>query len=475
MNEQSGDITEQAPTTMDGSPDEVIRDERDQLDADYVATVEAAIAAEDSAALTGLTDGLHATSIADLLTALDAAERLAFVQLLGEEFDFVSLTEVDEAIRLSIVDALPNPEIADRITELDSDDAVFILEDMDQADRQEILDEMPDPDSVALQRSLDYPEDSAGRMMRVEYIARPPFWTVGQTIDYMREEEDLPNEFYEIFVVDPGHKPVGTVPLDKILRTKRPVLIEDIMTEAPQLVQVTDDQEEVARIFERFDLLSVAVVDEFDRLAGVITVDDIVDVIHEEADEDMKRLAGVGDEEISDSVFATMRSRFTWLFVNLFTALFASAVIKMFDGTIEQMVALAVLMPIVTSLGGNAGTQTMTVAVRALAVKNIDSFNFSRVLTREASVALLNGAALASIVGLVSALWFESLQLGGVIFAALIINLLFAGIFGFLIPIGLAKAKIDPAVASSVFVTMVTDVVGFFAFLGLAAWWFGIF
>jgi magnesium transporter len=290
----------------------------------------------------------------------------------------------------------------------------------------------------------------------------------------MRETIDLPDEFNQIFVIDPAHRLLGSVSLDTLLRSRRPTKITEIMDETRHYVTAEEDQEEVSRLFERYDLLSAAVVDESERLVGVLTIDDIVDVIHEEAEEDIKRLGGVGDEEITDTVIETVQSRFTWLAVNLLTAILASWVIALFDSTIEQMVALAVLMPIVASMGGNAATQTMTVAVRALATQEIDSFNMMRVVSREVLVALLNGAAFAVLVGVIAGFWFENFDLGLVIGAALIINLFFAGLSGILIPLGLDKLGADPAVASSVFITTVTDVVGFFAFLGLAAWWFGL-
>jgi magnesium transporter len=310
--------------------------------------------------------------------------------------------------------------------------------------------------------------------MTNRFIAVPPFWTVGQTIDFMRENDRLPDEFTELYVVDPRFNFLGTVALDRLLRTKRPVTIGDIMGEVAHSVDAEDDQEDVARVFERYNLLSVGVVDESDRLVGVITIDDIVDIIEEEADEDIKRLAGVGDEEITDSFLFAVRSRFVWLLLNLATAILASFVISLFDATIQEMVALAVLMPIVASMGGNAGTQTMTVAVRALATREIETIDTTTLVSREVLVGLANGIVFAVIIGVVAFFWFGSSQLGGVIAVAMVINLVSAGLAGIAIPLSLDRAGIDPAIASSVFVTTVTDVVGFFAFLGLAAWWFGL-
>jgi magnesium transporter len=418
---------------------------------------------------------LHEAELGDLIEALDSSSRASLVRLAGDDFDLTALTEVDEAVRLEIIDALPNAKIAEAVQELDSDDAVYILEDMEAEDQEEVLAALPFEERLRIRRALDYPEESAGRRMQTEFIAVPPFWSVGQTIDYMREDKDLPDRFHEIFVVSPHFELLGSVDLDRILRTGRKARIREIMNETRHAIPADTDQEEAALLFERYDLLSAAVVDEANRLVGVLTIDDVVDVIQQEADEDMKRMAGVGDEELSDSVWEIARSRFVWLFVNLLTAILASAVIGLFDATIEQMVALAVLMPIVASMGGNAGTQTMTVAVRALAMRDIDAYNAMRIVTRELLVGLLNGLAFAVIIGIVAAVWFSSPHIGGIIAVAMIFNMICAALAGILIPMLLDRWEIDPAIASSVFVTTVTDVVGFFAFLGLAAWWFGIF
>ena len=359
--------------------------------------------------------------------------------------------------------------------ELDADDAVYILEDLDQDERAEILDKLPALERLALQRALDYPADSAGRRMQTEFIAVPPFWTVGQTIDFMRETEEIPERFYEIFVVDPTHRLIGTVPLDTLLRTKRPMTIEAIMSDDPDVVRATDDQEDVARVFQRYNLVSMAVTDEAGRLVGVIMVDDIVDVIEEEADEDLKALGGVkSDEELSDTVLDTARSRFPWLLANTVTALCAATVIRAFEGSLEKMVALAVLMPIVASMGGNAGTQTMTVTVRALATREISRGNAWRIIRREMMVGVLNGLAFGLILGVVAATWFGVRDLGVVIGLALLCVLSTAALGGILIPLALSRMGVDPAVSSGPFVTTTTDIVGFFAFLGIATLWFGL-
>lgn len=451
------------------------RDDDGSLSTSYVQRIERALELGRITAIIVEMHPLHEADLADILEALPEARRLQLVRELGESFDFATLTELDETDRRTILDDMTTEQVVEGVRDLDHDDAVYILEDLEEPEQQEILANMPDFERLALAKALDYPDESAGRMMRTDFIAVPPFWTVGQTIDYMRDAEDLPDEFYEIFVVDPTFRLSGTIALDKILRTKRPVKIGDIVSENHVTVHAADDQEEAALLFERYDLLSAAVVDDSERLVGVLMIDDIVDVIHEEADEDIKRLAGIGDETLSDRVWRAVKSRFTWLGVNLATAVLASIVIGLFDATIEQMVAVAVLMPIVASMGGNAGTQTMTVAVRALATNEIDNFNVRRIILREVMVGLINGFVFAVVIAVVAYLWFGNGSLSVVIAVAMVINMISAALAGILIPIGLDKIKIDPAIASTAFVTTVTDIVGFFAFLGLAAWWFGLF
>jgi len=438
----------------------------------FLTRIETAIAGRDAPALKREVDDLHQSELGDLLEALHPDQRRALVELLGADFDFSALTEVDEAIRLDIVENLPNAQIAQAVQELDSDDAVYILEDLDEEDQDEILSQLPFTERIRLRRSLDYPEETAGRRMQTEFVAVPPFWTVGQTIDYMREDKNLPDRFSQIFVIDPTFKLVGAVDLDQVLRSRRNVKVEEIMYETRHAIPATMDQEEAAREFEQYDLLSAAVVDENERLVGVLTIDDVVDVIQQEAEEDLLRMGGVGDEELSDNIFSTSRSRVPWLLINLFTAFLAASVIGLFDRTIEHIVALAVLMPIVAGMGGNAGSQTMTVTVRALATKDLDIYNAGRIIRREMGVGFINGIVFAILIGCVAATWFHDPNLGGIIAAAMIINMFVAALAGILIPLLLDRFKIDPAVASAVFVTTVTDVVGFFAFLGLATWWF---
>jgi magnesium transporter len=450
-----------------------LHDAQGRVRADFVEAVSEAVERGDLAALRDLVEDLHQSDMGALIEALDHDLRARFVELLGAEFDFTALTEVDDTVRDEILEELPSATVAQGVRDLDSDDAVAILQDLDKQDQDEILDHLPASERLALARSLDYPENSAGRRMQTDYIAVPPVWTVGHAIDYMRETEDLPERFYEIYVIDAELRLLGAVALDRLLRTKRPVPILDLLDEEHWSVHATDDQEEVARLFERYDLVSVPVVDADGRLVGVITIDDIVDVIEEEADEDLKALGGVkGDEELSDSFWVIAKGRFNWLLVNLATAFLASSVLGAFEGQLQQMVALAVLAPIVASQGGNAATQTMTVAVRALATRELGVSNAWRVVRREFLAGLVNGLAFAVIAGLAAAVWFRTADIGLVIGLAMICNLVAGALGGILIPLALSRLKADPAVSSGVFVTTVTDVVGFFAFLGIATLWF---
>ena len=451
------------------------RDEDGALRADYVERVVKALDAGDAAALRELVGELHEADAGAVIEALDPELRPRLIALMGADFDFTALTQVDDTIREEILEELPPETVAEGVRDLDSDDAVTILEDLPKEDQAEILDQLPPVERVALKRSLDYPEDSAGRRMQDEFIAVGPDWTVGQTIDYMRETPDLPDRFWEIYVVGADRRLTGVVALDRLLRTKRPVPVHDLFDEDLRPVQATDDQEEVARLFERYDLVSAPVVDGDGRLVGVITFDDIVDVIEEEAEEDIKALGGVrGEEELSDSVWTIAKSRFPWLFANLLTALISAWVISNFEGAIAKMVALAVLMPIVASMGGNAGTQTMTVTVRALATRELSSVNALRIVRRELLVGLFNGLAFAVIMGTVAMFWFNVTDLGLVMGLAMVTVLAAAALGGILIPLVLTRFGVDPAVSSGPFVTTITDVVGFLSFLGIATLWFGL-
>lgn len=448
-----------------------IHDDNSALTPEFVSAISEAIDERDAKQLRKLVRPMHGADIADLIEFLRPAERPIFVELQGRTFNPEALPELDETVRDDLVDALPNRMLATAVRKLDTDDAVYLLEDLDEADQKDILAKVPKLEREAVRRSLDYNERSAGRLMQSEFVAVPPFWSVGQTIDYMRTEDDLPNSFVEIFVVNPLFHLSGTVPVSRLLRTTRDVLIEELMDNDQTIFNVDDDREDVAYKFEQYNLISAAVVDGNQRLVGMVTIDDVVDVIREATEEDMARMAGLGDEEITDTVVRTTRARFVWLFVNLMTAVLASWVISLFDATIQQMVALAVLMPIVASMGGNAGTQTMTVAVRSIATRDLGAVNAFRVVGREAAVGVFNGIMFALIMGTFTVFWFDNAQLAYVIGAAMIMNLIVAALAGILIPLALDHLEIDPAVASSVFVTTVTDVVGFFAFLGLAAIW----
>jgi magnesium transporter len=400
---------------------------------------------------------------------------LRLVELLGIDFDFTALTEVDDTVREEILDELAPETVAEGVRDLDSNDAVAILGDLPKEDQAEILEQLPVRERAALARGLDYPEDSAGRRMQTEFIAVSQQWNVGQAIDYLRETRELPERFYEFYVVDSSSHFLGAVPLSRLLRSKRPVPISDLMESDRPLVRADQDQEEVARLFQRYNWVAAPVVNVANRMVGVITFDDVADVIQEEAEEDIKALGGVsGDEELSDSVWTIARGRFNWLLVNLATAFLASSILGLFQGQLQKMVALAVLAPIVASQGGNATTQTMTVAVRALATHDLSDANAWRVIKREVMVGLLNGLAFAIITGVVAYIWFEVPGLGLVIGLAMICNLVAAALGGILIPLGLARLRIDPAVASSPFVTTVTDIVGFFSFLSIATLWFGL-
>lgn len=412
---------------------------------------------------------LHYTDVADLLERLTSDERRKVVELVRARFDPEVLPELDEAVRAEVIEVLGPEETAQAVTELDSDDALELIEELDDKVQQQVLDAIPEADRAIIEQSLSFGEDSAGRLMQRELVAVPMLWTVGETIDHLREDRDLPDDFYDIFVVDPAHRPVGAVTLNRLLRSRRPVRISDIMDDDLKTIPLALDQEEVAQIFRQHDLTSAPVIDDAGRLLGSITIDDVVDVIDEEFEEDFMRLGGVKEDDLYRAALTTTRARFTWLLINLATAVCASLVIAAFAGTIEQIVALAVLMPIVASMGGNAGTQTLTVAVRAIATKELTTTNAMRIVWKEVMVGGANGLMFALLAGVVAGVWFQSLDLGIVIGAAMIINMLVAGLSGILIPIVLDRSGIDPAVASSVILTTVTDVVGFFAFLGLAA------
>ncbi len=415
-----------------------------------------------------LTAELHEADLADLLENLDRDERPQLIKALGGDFDLEVLTYLDDSVREEVVEALEPKHIASSLSDLNSDDAVDIIEDLDEEAQQRVLAALPQAERVVLEESLSFPEDSAGRIMQRELLAVPSSWTVGETIDYMRASKDLPDDFYDLYIVDPKHQPIGFVPLSRAMRTRRPVLLTDIMNEDMRTIPIHMDQEEVAYVFRQYGLVSAPVVDSAGRLVGVVTVDDVVHIIDEEAEEDLLKLAGVQETDLYSAVLDTTKSRFTWLLVNLFTAVAASLVIGLFEGTLQQIVALAVLMPIVASMGGNAGTQTLTVAVRAIAMRDLSSGNALRFVGKEMLVGLANGLMFAVVAGAVAWYWFDTPMIGVIIGVAMVINLVVAALSGALVPLGLEKVGVDPAVASSVVLTTVTDVIGFFAFLGLA-------
>ncbi|MBT6119570.1 MAG: magnesium transporter [Rhodospirillaceae bacterium] len=443
-----------------GLPEGLVRQVLDALDENDTARIEE------------LVQPLHYADTADLLEQLGHGDRRLVVAILKPMLDPASIAELDEAVRGEVLDLLDTEEVASVITELDSDDAVELIADLEPEAQQELLSAVSASERVMLEQGLAYPEDSAGRMMQRDVVAVPSYWTVGEVIDHLRSAEELPDDFYDLFVVDPKYRPIGTIPLSRVLRTVRSVPVGEIMETDRELrtVPAATDQEEVAHLFRQQNLISAPVVDSDGRLTGVITVDDVVDVIDEEHEEDLMRLAGVSEADTFRAVIDTTQKRFAWLLVNLGTAILASLVIGAFAETIEQAVALAVLMPIVASMGGNAGTQTLTVAVRALAMKELTPANATRVIIKEVIVGGINGILFAVIAAAVAGLWFQDLNLALVMAIAMVVTMVVAGLAGTAIPLGLALRGIDPAVASAVFLTTVTDVVGFFAFLGLASW-----
>ncbi|WP_095590389.1 magnesium transporter [Actibacterium ureilyticum] len=439
------------------------------LDAGTFAAIRMAVAAGDGDRLGELLEPLHAADIADLLEQVDSSHRREILFLGARFFDGEVLSELDESIRDEVIEFLPRDVLADAVRALESDDVVDLVEDLDETHQTAVLDALEDTDRVAVEQALTYPEFSAGRLMQREVVAAPEHWTVGDAIDHLRSNKKaLPEEFYHIFVVDPRMKPVGYVSLGKLLSAKRSVPLTRIFEANFLTIPVLQSESEVAYAFNQYHLISAPVVDDDGRLIGMVTIDDAMAVLDEEHEEDILRLAGVGESSLSDRVIETTRQRLPWLAVNLVTAILASMVIAQFEDTIAQFVALAVLMPIVASMGGNAGTQSLTVAVRALATKDLTGSNVWRVVRREAMVGLVNGVIFAVVMGIVGALWFGPVMLGVVIAVAMVVNLVIAGLAGILIPVALERAGVDPALASGAFVTTVTDVVGFFAFLGLA-------
>jgi magnesium transporter len=441
------------------------------LDASLYDDVLDAIGARNPERIAALFEPLHPADIADLLEQMSHSERASLLLFWSEGIDGEVLSELDEGIREDVIDLLPDSVLAEAVRDMESDDVVDLLEDVEDAGQQAaILGALDVADRAAVEEALTYPEYSAGRLMQREVVRVPEFWSVGDAIDFLRAEStELPDQFYHLILVDPRMKPVGNVTLGRLLSTQRRVALRDIVEDTFVLIPVSQPEADVAYAFNQYHLISAPVVDDDGRLVGVITIDDAMIVLEDEAEEDILRLAGVGEGSLSDRIFATTKRRFPWLFVNLVTAILASLVIAQFEATITQFVALAVLMPIVASMGGNAGTQSLTVAVRAIATRDLTGSNLMRVVLREAGVGLVNGVVFAVVMGIVGVVWFGSPALGLVIGVAMVINLVIAGLAGILIPVALDRLEIDPALASGAFVTTVTDVVGFFAFLGLAA------
>ena len=427
---------------------------------------------EDIAFLDKSLKELHPADSADIIENLTLENRSKLIELEGFNIDPEIFVELNESVQAEIFLLLSTDSIASLLKKLESDNALKILENLDKQKKETVLNKLPPKDRFILEEGLSYPEDTAARIMQREFTAIPSNWLVGQTIDYLRESKDLPEDFLEIFIVDSDFKPIGTVPSSKVLRASRDSKMSSIMSETQVLIPVNMDKEEVGHTFENYNLNSAGVVNKNNKLVGMITSDDILTVVKEEAEEDVLRLAGVGDEEITDSVLKKTKRRFNWLLLNLFTALLATWVISIFGATIEQMVALAFLMPIVASMGGNAGMQTLAVTIRALATKELSSDNFGKIISKEFVIGILNGIIFAVITGLIVQLWFKDMNLSILISISMILNMIVAGLFAILIPVTLKKFNIDPALASSVFVTTITDVIGFLSFLGLGAYFF---
>jgi magnesium transporter len=462
MMSNTGQISTQSPAI------ETQLDEDDHLKTGFVRSVLAAVEAGDAEGARALVSPLHPADIADLFELTPADQRRSLATALADVLDGDVIAEMNDYVREELIDALDASQVANIAAELDTDDAVAIIEDMEEDDQRAVLRALAPDDRAAIEEALSYPEESAGRLMQRELVALPEHWSVGQVIDFLRENPDLTTDFWEIFIVDPAHKPIGTCQLSWVLRTPRTVAMTDVMKREQTLIPVDMDQEEVALRFQKYGLISAAVIDTAGRLVGMITVDDIVHVIQEEAGEDILKLSGAGEGDINEPVFESYKARVRWLLINLVTALIAFSIIRRFESTIQGMSALAALMPIVAGVGGNAGTQTMAVAVRALATNQLTRSNTWRTITREIRVALLNGITVAFVIGLGVSLFYANPRLGAVIASAIMTNIMVAGMAGVLVPVALDRMDIDPAVSSSIFVTMITDSMGFLAFLGLA-------
>ena len=453
---------------QDDAPNQVM-DEETRLRPEFVDRVLDAVDAGDDETARKLVAPLHPADVADLIELAARDEREGLVKALAGIVSPDVLAEMNEFVRDDLLDELEPQQVADIAGQLETDDAVALIEDLDRDEQQAVLSAMEPDDRAAVEEALSYPEDSAGRLMQRDLCAVPEHWKVGQIIDYLRSTEDLPTDFWEVFVVNTRHHPVGTCKLSTILRTPRNTPVADVMAREQMLIPVDMDQEDVALRFQKYALVSAAVVDSDGRLVGMITVDDVVHIIQEEAGEDVLLLSGAGEGDINEPVRLTVRRRLFWLVINLGTAILAASVVSLFQGEIGKYAVLAVLMPIVAGMGGNAGTQTLAVAVRAIATNQLTESNTLRAFGRELTIALANGLSLGVLIGIGVTLIFGNPLLGAVMGAAMVINNLAAGLGGIFVPVTLDRVGIDPAVSSAVFVTTITDVTGFFSFLGLAA------
>ena len=443
-----------------------------EFNKEFIKVVTDKIASNDAEFISNSFREMHPSDAADIIEHLNESDRENLIKLNNFKIDPQVFVELNEAVQTEIIKYLSKDSIVYILKNLESDDSIKIIENLSEENKNDILRSLPPKDRFVLLESLSYPEDSAARIMQREFTAIPSNWSVGQTIDYLRENKDLPEEFLEIFVVDNEFQPIGTVPSSKVLRTSRDTKMITIMNESQLSIPVDMDREEVGHLFENYNLNSACVVDKNNKLVGMITSDDVLTVLKEEAEEDALRLAGVGDEEITDGVFKKTKRRFNWLLLNLFTAFLATWVISIFGATIEQMVALAFLMPIVASMGGNAGMQTLAVTIRTIATNELTKNNFTQNIVKEFSIGILNGIIFAIISAIIVQLWFNDIQLSLIISISMVLNMIVAGLFGILVPISLKRFNIDPAIASSVFVTTITDVIGFLSFLGIGAYFF---
>ena len=442
-----------------------------EIGADLIAAVLSAVDGKDQPALLALLEPMHSADIADLIEQIDAGQRLGFFTLWGATIDAKVFVELEDSISVELLQALPSDLIADGLNQLQTDDLVYLTEEMPESDQDRILASLQKPEDIrAIRDALQYPEGTAGRLMQRELVKAPPNWSVGDVIDYLRGSEKLPKRFYDIMIVNKKGQPIGKVPLHSLTSNTRDILLEDLMDDSFHTITARQSQEDTAYAFNQYNMMSAPVVNRHNHLIGIITMDDAMEALSEQTEQDIKLLAGLGDENLTDTIISTTRLRFPWLGVNLITAILASLVIAQFADVIEAIVALAVLMPIIASMGGNAGTQTLTIAVRALATKDLTAANALRIIRREVMVGLLNGLIFAVIIGAIGMVWYQSGLLGVVLGLAMVFNMLVAGVCGILVPLGLDKFGLDPALASAVFVTTITDIIGFLVFLALAGW-----